>query len=137
MQGHVLAILLQSFAMLQQDEFVYTKPNIGPHFHVADSAHPQWPAGYFIVYEEANPFQKPFTDNDLWVPSYILNVGGTAVVTGLLDDFDHQHLKGSPIGTADIFLGLIVYTEIQAIHSWARFGLGPPEVKWTFFTHEF
>jgi hypothetical protein len=137
MTGIHLALLMQVLAMEHDDIFVYTQPNIGIHYRKADAEHPQWPNGYLLNSQEKNKFNKFFFDRGLWGVAYALDTAATVLTIGGCDQFDHDHLKNWPVGTADIALIAFTFMEIEAIHSWGKYGFGTPEVQWTFFRKEF
>ena len=122
-QAEWLAIFMQLGAMNGQDILTYTAPNIGKEgiYH-----------GQRYVLNEANALPDIFIKEG--IPGiYVVGLTGVELgVASLLGDFDKDHLKGIPIGTRDFFLLVYTVLEMEAIHSWGKYGLGPPERQWEF-----
>lgn len=124
MSAQVLALSFQLLVLNTQDQFAYTEPNIGKTFTYDGQAYQA---------QESNPISAAFLDGGAGTLYFVGAAGADVVAASLLTDFDKEHLKGLPIGTADIYMAAATLIEIDAIHSWAKFGFGPPEVSWTVF----
>jgi hypothetical protein len=130
MNAHALALLMQFFSMNQQDVYVYTLPNVyRTTLTYQGRICPETYNSYGNI--EQNPVSAWLIGNKVPDLCYVGGCLGAVGITSLLSDFDNQHLKGFPFGTADIFTTLLTLAEINAIHSWAVYNVGPVEQNWT------
>lgn len=106
-------MLLQTFALNYEDEFVYTKPNVFKYYQ-------NFYAG------EANPIANVFFKDNLWGLYYI---GG--------DCLEYAAIKKTSKTVGQIINIVCTLAEIECIHSWHSNGFGPPEVSWNIFTSYF
>ena len=113
MTGTTLALVMQFCVMNYQDMYLYTMPNVNTNRN-----------GWH--FSERNPVAKSFQENGL----ASLYVAGTSAGVGLLAD-----KLGEPWDR--IVMAVAIGIEMRAIHSWAKFGLGPRECQWQVLKFDF
>lgn len=113
MTGSTLALLLQFCVMSHQDIYNYTLPNVNTY-----------QCGY--LFKEANPVLEKFQESGLDSVYFVGSGALVAVVTEKIGD----------LGGRVLMAGLTAM-EVNSIHSWGRFGIGPREVNWEFARLDF
>lgn len=136
MKAHTLALLFQFFSMNQQDVYLYTLPHVHQSTFYYHGELCFFKPKYYGLAED-NPVSAWLIYSKLPDVLFLGGCAGAIGISNLLSDFDKDHLKGFPVGTSDIFMTILTFAEIQAIHSWAFLGLGPSEQSWTFAKIEF
>ena len=110
MSGMTLALLMQFCVMTEQDMYAYTIPHRDRSYYYQ---------GQMWDMHEGNRLSGLFQDVGLagvYVFGTSLAVEEVSRILG--DPWDKLILAGATL------------VEIRAIHSWAKFGLGPREVSW-------
>ena len=114
MNGTTLALLMQFCVLDSQDMYSYTIPNLNKTV-LSDSR--------FVKLGEINADSLNFQTRGLaglYVAGTCLTVAGISEFVGRVDPLFSQ-----------VVLAIYTLTEIEAVHSWGKYGLGPSEVNWT------
>jgi hypothetical protein len=114
--------MLEICALLGQDEFEYTLPNLDRQYTHAGTEYREG--------GEANSIASTLFKDHLYAISYTLGAGAYCGVALVLGQFDKDHLGNIPIRTQDIFLIASIALEVYSIHLWKSQWLGPQEQMW-------
>lgn len=108
MSGMTLAMLMQFCVMSHQDIYTYTLPNVNT----------VQCGRYFTEHNKVlDGFEKSGLEDVYFV--------GSGVLVGVVSE------KVGDVGGRLLLAGLTLM-EINAIHSWGKWGVGPREVEWEF-----